>query len=55
MADRTFEVTLPEGTLRVEQDSTEIDMTGRLTAWLDGRPVSRERALELVNRARRKV
>jgi hypothetical protein len=52
MTDRVIEVALPEGTLRVEQDGTETDMTGRLSAWLDGEPVSRERALEMVERAR---
>lgn len=48
MADYAQEVTVREGLLRVEITGTEADGAGCIRAYLNGEPITRERAEELV-------
>ena len=54
-ADRVDEVTLPEGLLRIELDSIDVDGPGRMTAYLNGEQITRERAMDLVEKNRRRT
>jgi len=54
VTDRVDEVTLPEGILRIELDSVEVDGSGRIAASLNGEQISKERAEELIERGRRR-
>jgi hypothetical protein len=53
MPDQVDEVTLPEGLLRIELDFSR-DLAGRVTAYLNGEQISTERAMELIERHRRR-
>jgi HEPN domain-containing protein len=51
--DRVEEITIPEWVLRIELNSTEMDGSGRITAYLNGEQITKEQAEELIKLARR--
>lgn len=48
-------ISVAAGTLRLEHDYTEVNVPGRLTAYLNGEPISKERAGELLSQAQREA
>jgi hypothetical protein len=53
--DQVDEVTLPEGILRIELDGVEVDGPGRITAYLNGERITKERAEALAEKALRRM
>jgi hypothetical protein len=53
MTDWAQEIMTPQGVLRIERQGMEMDEAGKVTAFLNGEEIIKDRALELLAEARR--